>query len=177
MNKGEKIIAISTFILAVVLGVSQLYLAIENNNLNYKVYQLEEASRRADISILINPNQNWTFTENFTYITLNLKFYNEGERTTLITKIEMHLIYCFSDGTEQTYVSHTNMDDFNMEDYTISPNEENDFTITLVELPTMALNKKTGELVGVFSSRADKVRILVWHNDGVDEQLDYGNSA
>ena len=161
-----------------VLGLSTLYLAIENNNLNNKFYQLEEASLRADINVLINPipNQNWTFTSNGTFLMVDGILFNEGARSTLITKVEVAIIYNFSDGEEYVDLFPSNLRNFYMEKYTVAPTESRLFNISIVAYPSIALNENTGEFIGIYESRPDKIRLFVWHNDGVGEQLDYGNA-
>ena len=175
MKKGEMINAILTLILALVLGISQVYLAIENNKLEERFYQLQEESLRADINVFINPipNQNWTFTSNYTYITIDGMLVNEGARSTIIKKIEVAIIYNFSDGKEYVDQFSPNPSNFLMQKYIIAPKESRQFNMSIAAYPTMELNRYTGELIGIYYSKPDRIRILVYHDDGEGEQLDY----
>lgn len=51
MDKDEKVIAWLTLALAIVLGVSQVYLAVQSNNVNNELYQMQENANRATVSI------------------------------------------------------------------------------------------------------------------------------
>ena len=42
MDRGEKINAFATLLLAIILGISQIYLAMQSYDLNNRVFQLQE---------------------------------------------------------------------------------------------------------------------------------------
>ena len=105
MDRGEKINAFATLLLAIILGISQIYLAMQSYDLNNRVFQLQEDSLRADLSILVSPvtNQNWAYiANNETYFTVGGMLVNEGSRSTVITKVAVSIAYNYSNGEQYT---------------------------------------------------------------------------
>ena len=172
MDRGEKIHAVFT----IVLGISTLYLGIQNYNLSNKFYQIDEASRRADVSILINPidRQNWTFTSNGTSFTIDGMLFNEGGRSTRITKVEVSAIFNFSNGDEYVDTISNYKNDLYLEKDVLTPKEGAFFNISQDVRHFIELNRNTGEVIGIYETRPDAIRILIWHIDGKCEQLSYG---
>ena len=178
MDRGEKINALATLILAFILGISQVYLAIQNNELNNKVYQLQETSLRADISILVNPikEENWTFTTNGdTYFMISGMLFNEGSRNTKITKLEVSVKYNFSNGEQYTDPISNYKHYLYLEKDVLSSKEGTLFNFSGSVRPFIVVNPNSGQVMGVYNSRPDMIIVLVWHNDGKGEQLSYNS--
>ena len=177
MDKGEKYNAVATLILAIILGASQFYLAIQSNNLNNNVYELQQSSLRADMSILINPinQENWTFTDNSTYFVISGMLFNEGSRNTQITRLEVSIMYNFSNGQQYTDPISNYKHDLYLEKGVLSPKEGTAFNFSGSVRPFLVVNPNSGQVMGIYNSRPDMISIFVWHNDGKGEQLSYNS--
>ena len=166
MDKGEKINAIATFILAIVLGISQVYLAL-------RVYQMEEASLRGEVSILINPiaKQNWTSTANGTSFTIDGTLFNEGSRSAIITKLEVSAKFYFSNGEAYIDPISNYKHDLYLEKDVLTPKESGLFNISQDVRHFLEISRNTGEVIQIYGERPDAIRIIVWYNDGKGEQI------
>jgi hypothetical protein len=158
----------------VVLGIVEIALGFWMLNIQSAVLNLEIASRRADISILVDPahNQNWTFVvPGGVYLTVNGTFCNEGTRVAIIKEMELSAIYFFSDNT--TYIltkTYSNpSEDCNWNNNTILENECRSFSLTMYLNSYTVIHSRTGDILQIGNSRSDEFGLSVTYNDGLSD--------
>jgi hypothetical protein len=169
MDTGEKIHSIITIILA----ISTLILGMQNYSLSNRFYELEETSLRADVSILINPieKQNWTENPNGTSFTIDGMLINEGGRSTRIAKLEVYAIFNFSNGDIYVDPISNYQHELYLERDILTSKESALFNISQNVRHFLEINPNTGEVIQIYGSRPDALRIIVWHNDGKGEKI------
>jgi len=156
------------------LGIGEILLTIWTLNVQNTALNLEIASRRADISILVDPthNQNWTFmVPGGAYLTVNGTFCNEGTRVAIIKEMELSAIYFFSDNT--TYIltkTYSNpSEDCNWNNNTIIKNECRPFSLRMYVDHYTVMNSATGDILQIGNSRSDEFGLSVTYYDGLSD--------
>jgi hypothetical protein len=171
------IVSIISLLVTLVFSIITAYTAFQQNSLSSALYELEAASKRADMSILINThlNQNWTFVTGLVgggaYFTVNGTLTNEGSRDAMIESIELSVTYNFSDGTPYTitvgYQDPAKSCDWINDSF--HPSESRPFSLMVYIYQSMALNSHTGQIIGIGDSRSDKFSVCVIYSDGKGE--------
>ncbi len=158
----------------VVLGIVEIVLGFWMLNIQSTVLNLEIASRRADISMLVDPahDQHWTFiVPGGVYLTVNGTFCNEGTRVAIIKEMELSAIYFFSDNTTytltQTYWNPSK--DCNWNNNTILENECRPFSLTMYIDSYIVTKPWTGDILHIGDSRSDEFGISVTYYDGLSD--------
>jgi hypothetical protein len=178
MDKGDKINAIATIFLAIIIGVSQLYLAWQNNELNNKLYQLQASSVRADISILVNPSQqNWAFTsDNGTAFTINGLLVNEGSRSAEILSIGASATYDYSPNGRAGNLT-MSINSTNLERSFLPSKESTKFAISGTTRPyamfelMQLFNVTVSPTLSIASPKPSAIEFFVTYNDGESIQV------
>jgi hypothetical protein len=148
------------------LGIGEILLAVLTLN-------VQIASRRADISILVDParNQNWTFVvPGGAYLTVNGTFCNEGTRTAIIKELELSMIYRLSN--DQYILTRTYSDPArvcNWNNNTITEDELRPFSLTMYVDSYTILDSRTGQTVSIGNSRSDEFGLSVTYYDGLSD--------
>lgn len=163
-----------TILVTIVLGVSQLYLYFSMLSIQSALLNLQSESKRADISILLNPshNQNWTIVSNGVYLTVNGTLSNEGTRTAIIKQMELSVVYNWPEHTAVMFTtSYENPAIFNnWRNDTLSENEKRPFSLTIFVSSSLVVDIYTQQKLSVGNSRSDMFRIIVKYDDGISEK-------
>jgi hypothetical protein len=158
-----------TLIALIVSTGSTIYFAWKSQDLQNSLYNLQVASTRADISILFNPlvNQNWTFTSDGAYLTVNGTLSNEGSRDAIITKMELSMIYNVSNDRYTLTTVYTNpCVEYGWNNNNILKNEIKSFHLTMFVKSNTWIVPRTGQIREIGNSRSDEIGICVRYNDG-----------
>jgi hypothetical protein len=152
--------------------VSTIILGILGGFLAYSTYGLQIASTRADVSILFDPllGQEWNFTSAGCYLTVNGSISNEGSRMAVVEEMQLSMIYNFSGGTyliTMTYLDPAK--ECNWTSYNILEKESKPFSLTMFVSSYVWVDKGTGRVIGIGSTKSDKIGIFVGYDDGKGE--------
>jgi hypothetical protein len=163
--KAQNWINLVNLLAIILIGIGEIVLGV-------RMLNLEIASKRADISILIDParNQNWTFVPNGVYLTVNGTFCNEGTRTAIIKELELSMIYRLSD--DQYIVTRTYSDPArvcNWNNNTITEDELRPFSLTMYVDRYTILDSRIGQTVNIGNSRSDEFGLSITYYDGLSD--------
>ncbi len=188
-GKKDRVTLIITIInLSVIIcfGISTAYYASTNTELNEIMVNLQKdlhdltlESIRADLNVFIEPIsvQNWTFVPEGVNVEVNGELTNEGSRTTMIKRIELYAIFSYSGGGEEIFTIPCNLtSNFNISKLTIGENEQHAFSIDCFIMNHLVVNNQTGQIMQIGSSMPTEVGIVIWHNDGIGNIIDSGET-
>jgi hypothetical protein len=179
-NKDKIPIIISIISLLTTIGMSAYFsvrqnsLIQEQDSLSQRLYQLQAASMRANMSIFAF-NQNWTFTTDGVFLTINGTLRNEGTREAIVRSMGLSVTYHYSDGTPYTtaMVEYSDLAKYcNIENATVPEKKEISFSISMfIHWEIIAIiggsytSNSTSVVIG--KARSDNYTVSVTYFDGV----------
>jgi hypothetical protein len=152
--------------------VSTIILGILGGWLAYSTYGLQVASTRADISILLYPpqSQNWNFTSLGAHLTVNGTLSNEGSRRAIVEEMQLSMIYNFSGGTYVITMTYSDPSkECGWSDHDILQKESKPFSLTMYINSYIWVDPGNGRVIGIGSTKSDKITISVRYDDGKGE--------